>query len=63
MNVGEKQRKTAWEDVHCFVLFFKTSINWVLLCTKRDARSWVKSNECNKYIFAHVGLSLAGETF
>lgn len=21
MNVGEKQRKTAWEDVHCFVLF------------------------------------------
>lgn len=21
MNVGEKQRKTAWEDVHCFFFF------------------------------------------
>lgn len=31
--------------------------------TKHDVRSWVNSNECNKYIFAHMGLSLAGETF
>ena len=58
----ERNKEKQLEKMFTF-FFFLTSINRELLCSKHDARSWVNSNECNKYIFAHMGLSLAGETF
>ena len=71
MNFGEEQRKTAWENVQSlffflqvltehFFFFFKLSAFYALSMVL-EAEETV-TNTINT-IFAHMGLSLAGETY